>query len=283
MVDDDTPSMTGPIGKDDEYTGPVLPAIGLTDLPPLPTTELAIAEQKFVFEGFAEIVDPPVSRAELREKVDAALLRFKMRPTFDQAALSAVSSLGLLALRPERIESDVHLTPRAIVRARETLRSLVWQSVERWRDQVEFSLDLEERQGAARNLKSFGELLVPDARGKRRAAALPEQIVLSYRILLFRLRLALVQLDAAPDASAASVERVARESGLTLEHLRDWLFRSESWVRHAKPYTADQMARKLVAEMAEISPEAVANIMSRAKKRPPRSPGPDESSGEDMA
>lgn len=267
MADRDDLPVTGPIEKDDEYSGPSVPVIGLVDLPKLPTTELAMAEREFVLEAFSEYVAPPSSWAALCEKVADALKRFDDRTTFDQAPLSAVSSIGLLALRPSRGE-ELSLGPESLARDLATLRSLVWQAVERWQNQVETSADLEVRQAATRNLRAFGDELVSNAQGKRRKAAEPRAIVIAYRILLFRLRYARSELEAASDWSPRTVEQVAGQSGLHLEHLRTWLFLTDSWVRRSGSLTAEQMARQMVAEMAGISPEAVANIMSRTKRRP---------------
>jgi hypothetical protein len=268
MAENDELPVTGPIEKDDEYSGPSIPVIGLQDFPKLPTTELAIAEQKFVAEGFADYVEPSPSAAELREQVGAALEKFDARTTWEQAAISAVSKLGLLALRPAAFELRAPFGPPDLLRDCETLRSRVWKMVERWRNRVETSADLEVRQAATRNLRSFADQLVPDGRGKRRAAAEPRVIVLAYHILLFRLRHARSELEAASDWSPTTVEQIAGQSGLHLEHLRTWLFLTDSWVRRSGSLTAEQMARQMVAEMAGISPEAVANIMSRTKRRP---------------
>jgi len=256
--------------------GPVVPVFGLK-LPRLPSLELTLQEQRFMFAGFERFLPQEQTRADEQEAVRTALGRFDDPETFDDAPLEAFRELGLAAVRPSRQEDLPFFQPTPgsshmideIIRDLLSLRRSVWNGIERWQQSARTHPSLEGRRQAVAQLRKFAAMLIPDTRGKRKEIGPPPtHLQLGYRQLLFRLQLAR-QLSGeeipAGQAPGATLAEISRGSGLPENWVRGWLFFSDRWERKPRPQSLKRMALELLAEVAGQDPESVATLISRGR------------------
>lgn len=266
-----TGSDSGVVGQGER----VVPVFGLS-LPKLPTAERVLAEQRFTREGLEALPRPGWTWGELGEAADAALREFNDRAKFEDAPFAAIRRLGLLALRPSRLEQLKQWQPRPgavggideILRNLDHIRTLVWSAVEVWQNSARWHPSQEGRRQALVRLRTFTKMLVPDTRGRRKSVGPPPaHLELGYRQLLFRLKLVRELVDNAIPrgrASSAAVTDFAREAGLPEEWVREWLFFSDSLQRIARPQTTERMALELLARIAGMGADSIATLRSRA-------------------
>ncbi|MFN8603847.1 MAG: hypothetical protein U0842_25500 [Candidatus Binatia bacterium] len=274
---EDGETVSSPPGAEHNGTQ-VVPAFGLA-LPRLPSDEQTAREQKFMFDGLGELPRRGgMTLSEAGEAAEEVLQRFDDRATVEDAPLTAIGKLGLLALRPSRWEDLSTWQPRpgsssafdVALRNLQRVRGAVWAGVEHWQEVARWGPSLEARRAALARLRMFGKMLLPTTRGKRNAIGPPPDIlVLGYRQLLFRLRLGRAELTKATakaPVTVAILQEVARDCGLFEEWVRSWLFFDDRLERKVRPLTDEQMARELLGRIVGMDPDSIATMMSRGRR-----------------
>ena len=255
---------------------------GSPQLGRLESEKLESDEQRFMFDGYERFARLR-SIGDVIAALETIMPLFDERSTIETAPYVAVEKLGLLALRPIPWEAVIAKlvgsgdSRREDARGKmlqdlEGLRTIIWQQVEHWINQATVGGTLEARRQATNKLKKFGSMLIPSARGRRRhSVAHPGPVYLAYRQWLFRLNLARERVVAgvAPPSTKSRrkvLEEVSAATGLPEEMIRDWIFLEDLTLRE-RPLSAAETARLHVAQLMGITPESLANLISRSRTR----------------
>jgi hypothetical protein len=218
-------------------------------------------EQRFI-DGhlYAYLPDDP----DRLRKLTGLLSRLKKNTTRDFAATKAVKILGIAAFFPDEWENE----PEALTlydaseeaRLRKEIRAIIEERLRSWCAASRSGHAFETRSSGAERLKSIGEALAGEQRGRRRRIVSDAvELAAEYLRDLFRVRRAEALFDIWPwsSARAQKIADVAKACGVPENVLSHHL---------NLPLTAEASARAWAADTFSVAEDTVSNVLSRSRK-----------------
>ena len=152
------------------------------------------------------------------------------------------------------------------LRYREGLGPLICMVLRFWREQIQSGSPIERRQ-ATKQLKAFGNALIPETRGKRQniLTASAYEVKVFYLKELYRLYHVehFLKSSDGPRNCALRVKQVSKNFQISVELIREfWCLDKDDHTTGERPIPIKEMARSLTGRQFKITQHRIANLFS---------------------